>query len=330
MKSKAIIFSGVNQTDLIEFELPSLGEDQILIETKASCVSPGTELRCLAGKEGATGPFPFIPGYAPAGVVIAAGNKAKFAVGDKVISNGIRSAPGISCKWGGHSQYVVTSSDDALPIPNGLDFESAAISIVMAIPMRGILLAQPQKGETVSIIGLGLIGNLSARIFAALGTDVMAFDLSEERVKAARAAGIKAYVIENNSLIETAKKYRPEGADIAVDCTGVPQITEQSLELCRELSWEATTEKGPRFIVQGTYGADVKFPYGAAFARELTIYFPRDRRKSDMADALQFLTEKKGVISESDTAKFKPEEHVKAYELLRTGKLSALTAVFQW
>lgn len=62
MQNRALLFAAPHQVSLGETTLPDPGPGEVLIETAFSCVSPGTELRCLAGRQVDRPPFPFIPG----------------------------------------------------------------------------------------------------------------------------------------------------------------------------------------------------------------------------------------------------------------------------
>ena len=129
--------------------------------------------------------------------------------------------------------------------------------------MRGVRLTAPLKGETVAVVGLGLIGNFSARIFNSSGTKVYAFDLSE-RVEIARQAGIEAHVI-SGSLVESGRKVLPGGTDIVVDCTGAAAVTSQAMELAKDLPCDDSAGNGPRFVFQGSLAGNVLFPYHLCF-----------------------------------------------------------------
>ena len=329
MKSQAIVFTGVHRAEIMEFELPPPGDGQALIRVRASCVSPGTELRCLAGLEGGADAFPFIPGYAAAGVVLEAGKNSGCEAGDRVVCNGTRRAASLRRLWGGHVRHAVADAPEIVRIPDGTAFDEAALAVVMAIPLRGARLASPKAGEKASVVGLGLIGSLSARIFRALGADVVGFDLSEERVDIARAAGPRAEMIAG-PLAAGAKRHRPEGADIVVDCSGAAELTGEAMTLCRELSWEASDEAGPRFVFQGSLAGEARFPYGTAFARELTVLFPRDRRRADVEESLALMAARKIAVTPRDMIRFDPADAGPAYERLRAGALGGLTAVFDW
>ena len=73
MQTQAILFTDRQRATLTDATVPDPGPGEVIVETAFSCVSPGTELRCLAGAQPDGLPFPFIPGYSLAGHVIARG-----------------------------------------------------------------------------------------------------------------------------------------------------------------------------------------------------------------------------------------------------------------
>jgi 2-desacetyl-2-hydroxyethyl bacteriochlorophyllide A dehydrogenase len=329
MKSRAIVFTNINETDLVEFEQKSPVDNEVLVKVEVSCVSPGTELRCLAGKEANAGPFPFIPGYAQAGIVLESGKRSVIKPGTRVVSNGTRYADHLKWSWGGHCEYSICHEYELCIIPDNVGFGEASVAVIMGIPMRGARLAAPKENETAVIVGLGLIGNLSARIFQTFGTKVSAFDLSSRRVEIAQAAGIDAHLIVG-PLAESAGKVLPNGVDIVVDCTGSPSVPASAMELARRLPWDDSAGKGPRFVFQGTVAGNVSFPYHACFDREMSLIFPRDRRREDIETSLKLLSEGRVKLTQNDVLMVSSEDHQKAYSMLTSPSFEYLTMAFNW
>ncbi|BET68846.1 hypothetical protein ASA1KI_37640 [Opitutales bacterium ASA1] len=92
-----------------------------MIKTSLSSISPGTELRCLAGEQDGLGRdhFPFIPGYSLVGTVVRASGRHAGLVGQMVFSSGARRA-GHTTAWGGHIGDAVVPGDSVVPIPDGI------------------------------------------------------------------------------------------------------------------------------------------------------------------------------------------------------------------
>ena len=198
--------------------VPTPLEGQALVKVEASLVSAGTERmvvefaeKSLVGKarsrpdlvkqviekarrEGlvntAQAAFnrldqPMALGYSSSGTIIALGKKMQgFKVGQRV-----------ACAGGGfavHAEYNVVPRNLLTPLPKIVDFESAAFTTLGAIAMHGFRLADPQIGETVAVIGMGLLGLLTAQIASAAGCNVLGIDIDPSRLALASSLGLEA------------------------------------------------------------------------------------------------------------------------------------------
>lgn len=127
---------------------------------------------------------PIAPGYCNVGVVEAVGDGATgFAVGDRVVSNGK------------HAAFVTVPVNLCAKIPNGVSDEDAAFTVVGAIALQGIRLAAPTLGETIAVMGLGLIGQLTVQLLRANGCRVIGFDFDPAKVAIAESFGAKGVVL---------------------------------------------------------------------------------------------------------------------------------------
>lgn len=121
-------------------------------------------------------------GYCNVGKVIAVGDGVSgFEVGDRVASNGP------------HAEYVCVPKNLVAHIPENVTDEEAAFTVVGSIGLQGIRLLSPTLGETVVVIGLGLIGLLTAQLLKANGCRVIGADLDEEKLALAEKWGITPY-----------------------------------------------------------------------------------------------------------------------------------------
>ena len=120
-------------------------------------------------------------GYCNVGKVIAVGKGVEeFTVGDRVASNGH------------HAEYVSVPKNLVAKIPDGVTDEEAAFTVIGAIGLQGIRLANPTFGETVVVVGLGLIGLITAQLLKANGCRVIGFDYDSAKVTLASSFGISA------------------------------------------------------------------------------------------------------------------------------------------
>jgi predicted dehydrogenase/threonine dehydrogenase-like Zn-dependent dehydrogenase len=121
-------------------------------------------------------------GYCNAGVVLEVGEGVTgLAVGDRVISNGP------------HAEYVCVPQNLVAKIPEGVSMEEAAFTVISAIGLQGIRLANPTLGETVVVIGLGLIGLVTAQLLKATGCRVIGVDVDQEKLSLAATLGITPF-----------------------------------------------------------------------------------------------------------------------------------------
>jgi predicted dehydrogenase/threonine dehydrogenase-like Zn-dependent dehydrogenase len=118
-------------------------------------------------------------GYCNVGKVIGVGEDVnEFKVGDRVASNGA------------HAEYVCVPKNLVVSIPENVTDEEATFTVVGSIGLQGIRLCNPGLGETVVVVGLGLIGLLTAELLVANGCRVIGIDLDAVKIKIARSKEI--------------------------------------------------------------------------------------------------------------------------------------------
>lgn len=122
---------------------------------------------------------PLALGYCNAGIVVEVGEGVSgFVVGDRVASNGP------------HAEYVCVPQNLAAKIPDKVTNEEASFTVAASIGLQGIRLANPTLGETVVVIGLGLMGLLTAQLLQANGCRVIGVDIDENKLLLAKNFGI--------------------------------------------------------------------------------------------------------------------------------------------
>ncbi len=153
---------------------------------------------------------PMALGYSSAGTVVAVGAGLEgFKPGDRVACAGGNFAV--------HAEYAVVPKNLLVRLPEVVDFESAAFTTLGAIAMHGFRLSQPQLGERVAVIGLGLLGLLSVQIARAAGCTVFGVDLSAERVALAEKLGAKA-VLRADAEPAGRSVSQGQGFDVVLIC----------------------------------------------------------------------------------------------------------------
>jgi len=231
MHFRRIVFKEPKKVEIEEAELPEIAPDQILVKTRMTLISTGTELTMLSGEyprgshwDNIT-KYPVYPGYSNCGVVEEVGeNVQKFKVGDRVSST----AP--------HAEYAVIREDRAVKVPDGISDEEATFGTLSATVMNSVRLANIKLGESVIIVGVGILGQLACQ-FSRLcgGFPVIAVDLSRRRLEIAKKLGASATI---QPRVEDARQRimeltRGSGGDVVFEVTGNPKVIPWELSLVK-------------------------------------------------------------------------------------------------
>ena len=159
---------------------------QVLDKIKTDGLQP--TLEAVFNKLGQ--PLPL--GYCNVGKVVAVGRGVtEFVVGDRVASNG------------NHAEYVCVPKNLVAKIPDNVTDEEATFTVIGSIGLQGIRLLNPQLGECVVVIGLGLIGLVAAELLKANGCKVIGVDFDQQKVDIAKNKGI--YAINPKNGIDPVK-----------------------------------------------------------------------------------------------------------------------------
>jgi predicted dehydrogenase/threonine dehydrogenase-like Zn-dependent dehydrogenase len=195
-------------------------------------------------------------GYSAAGTVSAVGDETTgFRVGDRVACAGVG--------YASHAEVLSVPKNLCVRLPDDVNFEAGAFATVGAIALQGVRLAELTLGESVVVIGLGLIGQLTVQLLNAHGCRVFGIDLDEEKIKLAKQFGADdASASDDDAKRRVLEWSRGRGADAVLITAGT--TSNEPVELAGEIS----RPKG-RVIVVGAVGLNIpRKPY---FDRELTF-----------------------------------------------------------
>jgi 2-desacetyl-2-hydroxyethyl bacteriochlorophyllide A dehydrogenase len=206
--------------ELDRYEFLGPGDQGLLVEAIASCVSPGTERAVLMGLPGSRRPFPYAPGYSMVGKVVRTGRRVKgFAAGDIVAGRM------------SHASRGVMNAETTFKIPPRVSADEAAFIELGIITLQGIRKAHIRPGDRVAVIGQGLIGQLGARLARIAGADpVIAVASSRRRAETALAGG---WVDEFLSQADEPGRIRALAADIVIEAVGSARAITSAMEAAR-------------------------------------------------------------------------------------------------
>lgn len=194
-------------------------------------------------------------GYSAAGTVLeVGGGVANFRVGDRVACAGVG--------YASHAEVLSVPKNLCVRLPQQISFDSAAFGTVGAIALQGIRLAEPTLGESIVVIGLGLIGQLTVQLLRANGCHVFGIELDEKKVELAKSSGADDGCAPEEAKRRVLDWSRGRGAD-AVLITAATSSNEPV-----QLAGEISRQKG-RVIVVGAVGLNV--PRSTFYDRELTF-----------------------------------------------------------
>ena len=302
---------GTGETLLATVPAPLVSPGHLLIATSRTLVSAGTErmlvdfgraslldkarqqpekVKMVLDKVRTDGLFatldavrskldqPLALGYCNVGTVLSVGQGVEgFAPGDRVVSNGP------------HAEVVRVPRNLCARVPDAVDDERAAFTVLASIGLQGVRLAAPTLGENVVVTGLGLIGLMTVQLLRANGCRVLGIDLDSKRLALARTLGahicdlsrgedpvaagmafsagrgvdavlITASTKSSLPVEQAAKMSRKRGRIVLVGVTGLELNRSDFYE--KELSFQVSCSYGPGRYDQAYEARGQDYPFG--------------------------------------------------------------------
>lgn len=231
MKAKQLIVVEPGRIELQERELDErLAPHEALVTAEYSIVSAGTEGAGFTGlvKEmpfGEGGRYPRPTGYGHLGRVLAVGSAVTMCKpGDRVLS------------FSQHASAVKANAVRmALPVSQEAPGERLVFTRMAGVSISAVRSSSVQPGDTVLVIGMGLVGNFAAQLFRMAGAEVMVADLSEMRLQKARECGIHRTVNSGTGDLKQAVMDWTDGkgAHVVVEAIGISEVIHQAVMLTR-------------------------------------------------------------------------------------------------
>ena len=347
------------KTTVEDIPIPKPGTGMALVKTAASLVSAGTERmvvefaeKSLLGKarsrpdlvkqviekarrEGLINTVqsafnrldqPMALGYSSSGTIAGLGTKMQgFKIGQRV-----------ACAGGGyavHAEYAVVPRNLLTPLPKNVDFESASFATLGAIAMHGFRLSEPQVGDRVAIIGLGLLGIMAAQIASAAGCNILGIDIDQKRISLASSLGLQA-VSRSNAVSSSAAFTLNRGFDVILVCadTSSNDPVELAALIARDRGRIVATgavglnlprkiyyEKELSFINSRSYGPGRYDTSYEVEGRDYPIGYIRWTEGRNLESVIELIATGKLKVKPLITHRFPIEQAAHAYEVI-TGK----------
>ena len=348
------------QNGIIELEevpIPNVKKGHVLIQTKYSLISSGTEKMLLnfgksnylgkaiqkpdrlkevinkAKNEGLINTWekvqnklsePIPLGYSNVGVVIAVGKDVNdIKVGQRVVSNGA------------HSEIVLVPQNLCINIPKNVSDIEASFTILGSIALQGIRLANPTLGENFVVSGLGIIGLLTSQILIAQGCNVIGIDIDKQKCDLARELGIFTLNLNEcadpiNSIIGETNVNGVDGVIVAASTKSNEPI-ELAAKISRqrgrivligvtglELNRDLFYKKELSFQVSCSYGPGRYDPKYEIEGLDYPFGFVRWTEKRNMNAIIELLSKKLISTDRLITHKYSLNQFKDAYDLLES------------
>jgi len=336
MQVKQLLITEPNHIEVNEIDLDErLNPGQALVRTEYSVVSAGTEGSRFTGLDskmpgdfGRRG-YPQTTGYGNLGEVLAVGEKVTMcAPGDRVLS------------FSPHASVVKADAVRmALPVSKDAEGKHLVYSRMAGVSISALRSSSVKPGDTVVVIGQGLVGNFAAQMFQMAGADVMVVDLSDVRLEKSRACGIgRTLNPTQEDLAQSVLDWTDgKGAHITVEAIGMSEVISQAVMVTRRYG---------EVILLGTPRAPASFDVTPMLLRihmeairmigSLEWRWPRHEtdRVPDIVTNYRLITEwvEKGklIVDPLLTHLASPADCQAIYDGLTTRKEEYLSAVFEW
>lgn len=274
-----------------ELPAPSLRGGGVLVLTKASMISSGTERASvemsqasmlgkaqkqphmvkqaldIAKREGVLATYKKIQtklnsfkelGYSSAGIVLES-SVTGFVPGDLVACTG-GSGTG---EFGTHAEMVFVPQNLVARIPEGVSFEEAAFTTLGSIALQGVRQAELRLGEYAAVVGLGLLGLITVQLLKANGCHVIGMDVTDVNFELAAKLGCDQCVLSNGDAVQAVESFTHGYGTDAVLLTAATKSNEPM-----ELAMEFARPKS-KVIVVGDVGLTIPRP--PFFTKEIDV-----------------------------------------------------------
>lgn len=301
---------------------PALQPTQVLLVTRHSGITNGTERHALLGEHFWAGAFPSAHGYQHICTVEAVGAAVRqFKAGDTVFYGQYVGHRGWHVVDVGGGAAAAYDSHLTIQLPGSVAARDCALLGVAGVAMRGVRRARVAPGQRVWVAGLGLIGQFAAQSARALGAHVAVSDINAKRLELARQCGAHRALDANDPGFWAALK---EGGpyDCIIDCCGVRSL------LMDIYQHQLLAYKGVVLLL--AVRTETVFNWGMMHTKEASIEVSCHFSLDDLKVLLHFISQ--GVIHVAPliTHNVPIDDAIGIYELLRDRPGEMLGVVFDW
>src|ERR1700722_14784177 len=277
-------------------------------------------------------------GYAGAGVVVDKHSTvADLQTGDRVAYGG---------EGTGHAETVLAGRQLIARLPDSVRFKDACFAILGSIAMNAVRIANISLGESVAVIGLGLVGQLVSQLAALQGARVIGIDLKPERVRLAQKLGAEHALQAGDSLLAAVQALTEgRGADCVIIAAAAKSDVpcRQGLEMCRDrgrllvvgavemsFPWLQMYLKEIQLFMSRAYGPGSYDPRYEREGQDYPISYVRWTENRNMGEFLRLIGAGRVQVAPLVTHEFSLEEATAAYQTLLAPGSSSLAVMLRY
>jgi len=278
-------------------------------------------------------------GYSAAGVVVSVGEEVDgFRAGDRVACAGA----GIA----NHAELIDVPVNLAVRIPDGLDTGAAATVTLGAIALQGVRRVQPTLGESVAVVGLGILGQLAVQLLRASGARVIGSDLDPTRIEKALAHGLAHGVGAGEDFPGRVHELTDGfGADavLITAATESDDVVRQAMQACRKkgrvvlvgdvglhLQRADMYEKELDFLISTSYGPGRYDDVYELEGQDYPIGYVRWTENRNMEEYLRLLADGRVSLEGLGQEIYPVDEADAAYEALGSDEAKPLLVLLSY
>ncbi len=214
---------------------------------------------------------------------------------------------------GGYAEFICVPAKDLISVPDNLDLENASIiADALSTPFHAVVnRGEITPGQTVVVFGCGGVGIIVVQFAALAGANVVAVDLSDEKLEVAKTLGADMVFNANTEKISKVIRKATGGCDVAFEVIGKPAVMLEAM---------GTLKPGGRFVMVGYSPDDLALPAARVMFRELDVRGSLGCRPVDYHRIVKLCASGKIKLDPLVSVKYKLDDINRAFDDLREGK----------
>lgn len=335
MNSDAVIFEDVGKVRYGKVSIPEMGPDDVMVETKYSWISNGTESSFLRGeridgiqpwKPGMARPFPMVPGYQRVGKIIDVGmNVSRFSKGQTVFVT-LTHVNGMHFNYGGHVAVGPVHAEQAIALPDGLDPAAFSGLVLTQVGFNTGSRGEGGPNAAVVVMGDGMVGLWAAQTYQARGFRVALIGRHNDRLKKFKPGSndVAFNSRDEQNWLTQVKNWANDGIQIVADTVGNDTNEAENSKLLQALNF------GGHFIAAGHHGKNPTVDLAMLTTSELTLHCPCGWTRQRLQTTMDWIASGRLDTISLVTHRFSASRAEEAWNEIVNNREGTLGVIIEW